>query len=306
MTLFVMSVVTATLAAAGLLLLAFPPRTNLTTAIDRWDTGRRTASRSPALTTHQGGSQSSAWLGMLAEHALQLWRTRTTLVRQRTVAQDLAVTGATLEAHALRIIVLAAVGFAAPLLLCLVFSAVGVFLPVWFALLAALSLGGAMPYVVHRELRDNAIKRRAEFRRGLSLYLDLVAMSMEAGRGHAEALPASAQIGHGWAFTVLADAITGARYSGITPWRALGDLGDRYGIVELVDLEAALALAVDDGAHIRASLVARAETLRARRIADTRAAAASATESMRFALIVMVFAFLCYELFPPVTRLFAG
>ena len=131
-------------------------------------------------------------------------------------------------------------------------------------------------------------------------------MSMQAGRGHAEALPASAAIGTGWAFTQLQDAIDGARFSGTTPWHALGQLGDRFGIRELTDLDAALTLANDDGAKVRTTLVARAETLRSERIADAEAAAAQATESMRFALIVMVFAFLAYELYPSVARLFAG
>ena len=163
-----------------------------------------------------------------------------------------------------------------------------------------------MLFVTRQELTDKAKKRRAEFRRTLSVYLDLVAMSMQAGRGHAEALPASAAIGTGWAFTQLQDAIDGARFSGTTPWHALGQLGDRFGIRELTDLDAALTLANDDGAKVRATLVARAETLRSERIADAEAAAAQATESMRFALIVMVFAFLTYELYPSVARLFAG
>jgi Flp pilus assembly protein TadB len=163
-----------------------------------------------------------------------------------------------------------------------------------------------MLVVTRQELTENAKRRRAEFRRTLSVYLDLVAMSMQAGRGHAEALPASAAIGTGWAFTHLQDAIDGARFSGITAWRALGQLGDRFGIRELTDLDAALTLANDDGAKVRTTLVARAETLRSERIADADAAAAQATESKRFALIVMVFAFLAYELYPSVVRLFAG
>ena len=93
---------------------------------------------------------------------------------------------------------------------------------------------------------------------------------------------------------------------GPRPGHALGQLGERFGIRELTDLDAALTLANDDGAKVRATLVARAETLRSERIADAEAAAAQATESMRFALIVMVFAFLAYELYPSVARLFAG
>ena len=130
---------------------------------------------------------------------------------------------------------------------------------------------------------------------------------MQAGRGHAEALPASAAIGTGWAFTHLQDAIDGARFSGTTPWHALGQLGDRFGIRELDRSRLrAHAWPTRTARRSGATFVARAETLRAERIADAEAAAAQATESMRFALIVMVFAFLTYELYPSVARLFAG
>ena len=83
-------------------------------------------------------------------------------------------------------------------------------------------------------------------------------------------------------------------------------LGTRLGVPELADLEGALRLASDDGAKVKATLVARAGTLRAQRIADAEADANQSTESMKFALIVMVFAFLAYELYPSIARLFAG
>jgi hypothetical protein len=131
-------------------------------------------------------------------------------------------------------------------------------------------------------------------------------MSLQAGRGHAEALPAAAAIGTGWTFTELQDAIEGARFSGVTPWTALGRLGERFGVPELVDLEGALRLANDDGAKVKATLVARGVTLRMQRIADSEAEAKQATESMKFALILMVFVFLTYELYPSIARLYAG
>ena len=186
------------------------------------------------------------------------------------------------------------------------FPAMDVQVPVLLGPLAGAALAAAMVVVVRRELRDTATTRRADFRRSLSIYLDLVAMSMQAGRGHAEALPASAAIGSGWTFTLLQDAIEGARFSGITAWSALGQLGERLGMPELTDLDAALRIAHHDGAKVKSTLVARAGTLRAQRIADAEAEADQATESMKFALIAMVFTFLVYELYPSVVRLFAG
>ena len=280
--------------------LAVPPRADMASAVRDWDSSRAHATRiqrigAPKATTVGGKVQS--WL---AEQVLRRARD------VKRLTQDLAVAGTTVEQHVGRTTVLAIVGFFGPLVILGFFNTIGLGVPLLFGPVAGVVLAAAMLVVTRQELTENAKRRRAEFRRTLSVYLDLVAMSMQAGRGHAEALPASAAIGTGWAFTHLQDAIEGARFSGITAWRALGQLGDRFGIRELTDLDAALTLANDDGAKVRTTLVARAETLRSERIADADAAAAQATESMRFALIVMVFAFLTYELYPSVVRLFAG
>jgi tight adherence protein C len=295
--------VAAGLLAAALLhayRLAVPPRADLAGAVRRWDAARARETRiqrigAPRATTLGGRVQ-----GWLSEQVLR--RTKD----GKGLTQDLAVTGGTVEQYVGKTTTLALLGFFGPLVILGFFNAVDLGIPLVFGPAAGAVLAVAMVVVTRQELTDKAKKRRAEFRRTLSVYLDLVAMSMQAGRGHAEALPASATIGTGWAFTHLQDAIDGARFSGTTPWHALGQLGNRFAIRELTDLDSALTLANEDGAKVRATLVARAETLRAERIADAEAAAAQATESMRFALIVMVFAFLTYELYPSVARLFAG
>lgn len=280
--------------------LAVPPRTDLVSAVHRWDSSRARATRIQRI----GAVRSPSAGGRLQE-----WLSEQLLRRARDVkslSQDLAITDTTVEQHVGKTTTLALAGFAGPVVIIGVFEAIGLGLPLLLGPTSGLALGGAMLLVTRQDLSNAAKRRRAEFRRTLSVYLDLVAMSMQAGRGHAEALPASAAIGSGWAFTHLQDAIDGARFSGTTAWHALGQLGERFGLRELTDLDAALTLANEDGAKVRTTLVARAETLRSERIADAEAAAAQATESMRFALIVMVFAFLSYELYPSVARLFAG
>ena len=222
------------------------------------------------------------------------------------VNQDLAITGSSLEQHLTRVLVLGLVGLIAPIAVFGLLEAAGLRMPGLLAPAAGVLLGGSMVPIVQHELAEKAATRRAEFRRTLSIYLDLVAMSLQAGRGHAESLPAAAAIGTGGAFTELRDAIDGARFSGITAWAALGRLGEQLNVPELSELEGAMALASDDGAKVKATLVARASTLRAQRVADSEAEANRATESMKFALIVMVFVFLSYEVYPAVARLFAG
>jgi len=280
--------------------LAVPPRHDLVRTVHRWDSSRARSTRIQRIDATDDTTMSRRLRGRLADLVLRHGRDTPGLTR------DLAVTGTNLEDHLAKTLTLSVIGFLGPIAILFFFEVIGLGLPVVFGPIAGLALGATMIVVTRQELQEQAKKRRAEFRRSLSVYLDLVAMSMQAGRGHAEALPASAAIGSGWAFTHLQDAIDGARFSGTTAWHALGQLGERFGIRELTDLDAALTLANEDGAKVRATLVARAETLRAERIADAEAAAAQATESMRFALIVMVFAFLSYELYPSVARLFAG
>ena len=287
-------------AVLHLVRLARPPRTDLLTAVGRWENARARATRVQQL----GAPADDTWSGRAGTWLADQLRRR---ARDLTgLSQDLAITGTTLEAHLTRVLTLGFAGLLGPSAVLAVMNAAGLGVPPPWGLAAGLGLAALMVALVQRELREGARVRRGDFRRGLSIYLDLVAMSMQAGRGHAEALPASAHIASGWPFTDLQDAIDGARFSGTTAWAALGDLGRRVGLRELSDLDAALQLANDDGAKVRATLVARAETLREQRLADAEANAAQATESMKFALIVMVFAFLAYELYPSVARLMAG
>ena len=290
--------------AAGLVVayrLAVPPRSDLVAAVGRWDAARARASRIQRIGTSEPTGLLQRLSARLADEVTARGRDLTRL------RQDLEIAGTTLEAHLTRVLGLTLTGFLGPLVIVgVVFPAIGVGAPALMGPFAGAGLGAAMVVVAQRELRDNAKTRRAEFRHSLSIYLDLVAMSMQAGRGHAEALPASAAIGSGWTFTLLRDAIDGARFAGLTSWSALGQLGERIGMPELIDLDASLRIAHEDGAKVKATLVARAGTLRAQRIADAEAEADQATESMKFALIAMVFAFLTYELYPSVVRLFAG
>ncbi len=280
--------------------LAVPPRPDLVGGVGAWDQARARASRVQRI----GGPEASTWTGRIVRRLVEeLTRGNRHLPG---LTQDLAVSGITLEAHLTKILAVGLGGLVGPVAILGLLNLAGLGLAVVFAPVAGIVLAASMVVVTQRELGQTARKRRAEFRRTLSIYLDLVAMSLQAGRGHGEALPAAAAIGTGWAFTDLADAIEGARFSGVSAWVALGRLGERLGISELVDLQGALALANEDGAKVKATLVARAGTLRDQRIADAEAEANQATESMKFALIGMVFVFLCYELYPSLAQLFAG
>jgi Flp pilus assembly protein TadB len=154
-------------------------------------------------------------------------------------------------------------------------------------------------------LRREAETRRREFRRALSCYLDLVAMSLAGGRGAAQALPEAAALSDGWAHQLIADALDGARLAGISPWRGLGDLGERIGVGELGELAGSLALVGDHGARVRDTLTARAATLRRRALTDAEGQAAQADQAMRIAQVLLAFAFLVLVAYPALAAVLA-
>src|SRR5262249_5810861 len=116
-------------------------------------------------------------------------------------------------------------------------------------------------------LRSEAAKRRRDFRHVVGCFLDLVAMNLAGGRGLPEALLAASSVGEHWAMVRIRSTLANARLAGRTPWEALGELGDEIGLDELRDLAGALTLAADDGAKVRASLSARAASIRRKELA---------------------------------------
>jgi Flp pilus assembly protein TadB len=150
------------------------------------------------------------------------------------------------------------------------------------------------------ELRQEVEKRRRDFRHAIGAFLDLVAMNLSGGRGVPEALMSASEIGDGWAFWRIKDALTNARLTGQTPWQALGQLGAEVRVDELRDLAGALSLVAEDGAKVRESLTARAVSLRRKELADLEGQAAERSQSMLVAQMVMAGAFLVFLIYPAV------
>jgi tight adherence protein C len=128
-------------------------------------------------------------------------------------------------------------------------------------------------------------------------------MNLAGGRGVPEALMTASDVGTGWAFWRIRDALASARITGQTPWHALGALGEEIGIDELRDLSAALSLVAEDGAKVRESLVARAESLRRRELTDLEGQAGERSQSMLVAQLMLCAGFLLFLVFPVVRLL---
>ena len=141
-------------------------------------------------------------------------------------------------------------------------------------------------------------ERRRDFRHAIGVFLDLVSMNLAGGRGVPEALMAASEIGSSWALGRIREALANARITGLTPWQALGALGDEVRVDELRDLSAALSLVADDGAKVRESLTARAVSLRRRELADLEGQAGERSQSMLVAQMLLCAGFLVFLTFP--------
>jgi tight adherence protein C len=225
-------------------------------------------------------------------------------LRVQSLRADLAVLGRSLEGFLASTVLFAVGGLLFGPILATMAAAAGVTLgltvSVGMALLFAL-LGALLPLAT---VRKEAASRRQDFRHAVGAFLDLVSMNLAGGRGVPEALTTAAQVGGGWPFSRLRDTLAFARLQGITLWAALGRLGEEVDIEELRDLSAALTLVADDGAKIRASLSARAATLRRRELAEAEGKAGERSQSMLIAQLLICFGFLLFLAYPAVYNIF--
>ena len=221
---------------------------------------------------------------------------------QRSLRADLAVLDRTWEAFLATKTLLAAAGFFfGPLAFAAVW-AIGFhtspLIPVWLALFCS----GVFFLLPDAEVRRDAAVKRRDLRRVVGAYLDLVAMNLAGGRGLPEALMAAAEVSDGWALSRIRNCLTDARITGVSQWSALGLLGDELAIEELQDLSAALALVADDGAKVRDSLSARAETMRHRELSEIEGQAGARSQSMLVAQMLLCSGFMIFLMFPAVMR----
>jgi tight adherence protein C len=101
----------------------------------------------------------------------------------------------------------------------------------------------------------------------------------------------------------IRDTLEAAKLQGITPWAALGQLGEEVDVDELRDLSAALALVAEDGAKVRESLTARASSMRHRELADAEAKAEARSQSMLVAQLLLCAGFLVFLVYPAIARI---
>ena len=243
------------------------------------------------------------WLDALGYRAAALLRR--TGIDLGALNSDLSVLGRSLERHLVTSLLLGLLGFGAPLLVTALGTLAG--RPMGsLPLLACLVLGAAMAALPTARLRSRAAQARRDFRHVVGSFLDLVSMSLGAGRGVPEALDAASALSDDPAMARIRDALAAARLRGETPWAAMGRLGTTLRIDELRDLSAALALVAEDGAKIRESLSARATSMRRRELADAEGRAGENSESMLVAQLVIAIGFIVFLVYPALSGIMGG
>jgi tight adherence protein C len=292
------AIVVGALAGLALFLAIFaliPRRVSLSGRIAAFDAGRVAPLHDPATEDHGGETELTRRLGTALD------RFCTELGWQfPSLRANLRLTGKSFESFLGTKALLGIFGLTVPLFLLSGLSLLGVHLSIVIPVWVGLMFGVIFFFLPDLELRQEVEKRRRDFRHAIGAFLDLVAMNLSGGRGVPEALMSASEIGEGWAFWRIKEALTNARLTGQTPWQALGQLGAEVRVDELRDLAGALSLVAEDGAKVRESLTARAVSLRRKELADLEGQAAERSQSMLVAQMVMAGAFLVFLIYPAV------
>lgn len=281
---------------AGLWALAvglFPPRPSLGALLDRV-TG-------PPTELHAG---SHGWSGRWERGLGAPWRALG--LPEPALVADLTLLQRPVTTHLAVKTVAALAGLLVPALviggLAVVGADPGVAVPAAVSLAAA-GVGFLVPDVL---VRARARRLRAEFRHGLSAYLDLTWITLAGGAGVDAAVRDAATVGQGWVFARLRAALEAAQLTRATPWASLRRLGDEVGVAELAELAATVNLAGTEGARVRASLATKARALRTHELARAEGEAHAATERLALPVTVLFTGFLIFIGYPAVDLVLAG
>ncbi len=222
------------------------------------------------------------------------------------VRTSLAVTGESVEQLAIKVVVAGVVGLLAPPVLWAMVSAVGSSVPAGIPVVAGVIVAPICAGLPLLGLAERAKQRRRHFRAVIGSFVDLVVLGLAGGVGVEGALVAATQVSQDWAVGQMGRVLLQARDSGESPWRALGRLGERFGITELQELAASLQLAGTEGARIRHSLSARSISLRRHEQAEAESAANAMTERLFLPGALLLIGFLIFVGYPAFSRIIGG
>ncbi|CAN5785057.1 hypothetical protein BH20ACT4_BH20ACT4_05670 [soil metagenome] len=222
----------------------------------------------------------------------------------RTQQADMAVVGTTPLRHALDKIgyatVFATIG-AVPVAL---FPLLQLGPTAGFTLFGVVLLGAVGWIYPDLALRTKARGERQAWDGAITVFVDVIGISLAGGAGVDDALMDAARAGDGRQLTALAATLHAAQTRRRKLWSALEDLGTSYDLPQLRELAAAMDLAGESGSRVRETLRAKATALRVRQLTDAEADAQRASETMSIAPALMAIAAIVLIAYPAVSRFF--
>jgi Flp pilus assembly protein TadB len=218
------------------------------------------------------------------------------------IRQDLRILDISPEEHVARQFLVAVLGFVLPPATAAVMRLGGVQVGWNWPVAISLVLAGIGFFIPSLDVHADAIAHRRTFRHALGCYLDLVSIRLAGGAGVETALVDSAEAGRGPAFDAIRHALDEARLLGEPPWPRLAQLGAQIGVRELEELAASAELAGDEGARVRASISAKARTIRLRGLTDAESDAQAASERMSLPIVFLMLGFVLFLGYPAVMQ----
>jgi len=153
------------------------------------------------------------------------------------------------------------------------------------------------------DLRKKAAVRRREFVDTVTAFIGLVSVSIAGGGGVMSAMNAAASLGDEWALERLRFVLDEAATRNESPWLSLDRLGSELGIPSLMELGGSMSLAAQSGAKISDSLAARAQSARARELAERLAEEERKSEVLGIPVVLMLLAWIAFLGFPAIVNI---
>lgn len=216
---------------------------------------------------------------------------------------ELRLTGQTVDRYLLEKIGYSLFGLIFPALLSTFLPTIGISLPWPVPTVVGLGLAVGMFFLVDANIRQKAASAREEFRRAVATYLTLVGLVRYGGAGAVESLENAAQIGDGWVFDRIRDALADARYANEAPWARLRQVSVEIGVPDLGDVGDIMGLVGDQGAQVYQTLLARAQSLRVALRTKEQQRAATATTLMYVPTSLLLMVFLVLIGYPALSRI---
>ncbi|MFD6274504.1 type II secretion system F family protein [Streptomyces sp. NPDC060209] len=219
----------------------------------------------------------------------------------RVPYRNLALVGQSPGRFMLTKVALGAGGLLLPPLGTLPFLLLGMpfYLPVGVGLL----FGAILWFAPDLALRDQARRAREEFAHAMAAYLDLVALRRAGNTSAEQAMEQAAQVGEGWAFVRIQEALARSRVDKVPHWESLERITQELDLPVLDDLAAIMRQSSDDGASVYATLRSRSKNLRTELLSDQATEANADSEKMTAPGALLAVLVMLLIAFPAVIRI---